>query len=226
MPLQVHRDGGRSRRWWATKQVDIQMDLAVVSNGERSTAFILRLLPRPVNIMGVFSAISGGLLAWKCPSLGAALSIQTRMDSSAVSYAGSDTRFIHLHNLRGLPNRKYRESSWEWWLAKRSEARCLSSRFQELRGLSTSITLRIRTPPNSSALDGNPGESWDIRSLPISESAVPCSSMHTHARMERHMYPKWGFRGPEPRVDLHPGMPKYELFTTGSLSMQTVASIA
>jgi hypothetical protein len=49
--------------------------------------------------------------------------------------------------------------------------------------------------------------------------------MHADARMERHMYPKWGLRGPEPRVDLHPGMVKYELFTTGSSPMQTASFV-
>jgi hypothetical protein len=69
---------------------------------------------------------------------------------------------------------------------------------------------------------------WPHLSVPSAEfadSKVPCSFMHADARMERHMYPKWGLRGPEPRVDLHPGMAKYELSTTGSSPMQTVSSI-
>ena len=90
---------------------------------------------------------SRALADLEVPISGAAPSMAIQRDFLAVSCAADNTRFINLHSTWSLPSRNYRAAPWGWWagevVAREAiETRCISSRSQKLRGLSTSMTLR------------------------------------------------------------------------------------
>ena len=178
----------------------------------------------------------GGLPTWKCRAQVQPPWVGTKMDLLAVSYSEKDTCFVNLHTYLEFAESKGPCSFMGMVGGGGGGPR--SDRNQVYLVAVSKAERHIDFHDTAHFLDHladskqfATGTFLLHQSAPISggcrfESAVQLhGSMQADARRQRHMYPKWGLRGPEPWVDLHPGMAKYELFTTGSSPMRTVSSI-